>query len=77
MNWDEIEGNWDQLKGKVKSQWAKFTDDDLLAISGKKDELIGKLKVRYGYEKEQAKKEIDNFLMSCGSCSSTSHSARQ
>lgn len=40
MNWDEIEGNWKQLKGKARSQWGKLTDDDLELISGKRTELV-------------------------------------
>ena len=61
MNWDQIKGNWKQLKGQVKAKWGKLTDDDLTVISGKRDELSGKLQERYGYEKEQAEKELDDF----------------
>ena len=43
MNWDQIEGNWKQVKGKAKEQWGKLTDDDLDVISGKRDQLVGKL----------------------------------
>ncbi|MBZ0164316.1 MAG: CsbD family protein [Notoacmeibacter sp.] len=59
MNWDEIEGNWKQLKGKVRSQWGKLTDDDLDIINGKRTELAGLLQTRYGHAKEQAEREID------------------
>jgi len=59
---DILEGNWKQLKGKVKVQWGKLTDDDLTQINGEKDQLIGKLQERYGYNKERAKEEIDNFF---------------
>lgn len=61
MNWETIEGNWKQFKGKVKEQWGKLTDDDLDIIAGKKDQLIGKLQARYGYEKDQAMLEVDGF----------------
>ncbi|MDB5312865.1 MAG: CsbD family protein [Gemmataceae bacterium] len=61
MNWDQIEGNWKQLKGKVKQKWADLTDDDLTAIEGKKDQLAGKLQERYGYAKERAEQELDEF----------------
>jgi uncharacterized protein YjbJ (UPF0337 family) len=61
MNWDQIEGNWKQFTGKVKEKWGKLTDDDLTAIGGKKDQLAGKLQERYGYEKEMASKELDEF----------------
>jgi uncharacterized protein YjbJ (UPF0337 family) len=57
MNWDQVEGKWKQLTGSVKQQWAKLTDDDLTFISGKKDELIGKVQERYGISREDAEKQ--------------------
>jgi uncharacterized protein YjbJ (UPF0337 family) len=62
MNWDRIEGNWTEFKGKVKQQWGKLTDDDLMAIEGDRDELAGRLQNRYGYAKDIARKEIDSWL---------------
>ena len=62
MNWDRIEGNWTEFKGKVKQQWGKLTDDDLIAIEGGRDELAGRLQKRYGYAKDAARKEIDSWL---------------
>lgn len=62
MNWEQIEGKWDQLKGNVKSQWGKLTDDDLLRIQGKRDQLVGVLKERYGYDKDVIEKEINDFI---------------
>jgi uncharacterized protein YjbJ (UPF0337 family) len=59
MNWDQIEGNWKQLKGKVRSQWGKLTDDDVEIVNGKRSELLGLLQTRYGHAKEQAEREID------------------
>jgi uncharacterized protein YjbJ (UPF0337 family) len=59
MNTDQIRGNWKQLKGKIKEQWGKLTDDDLTVINGQQDQLIGKLQERYGYTKEQAEREIE------------------
>jgi uncharacterized protein YjbJ (UPF0337 family) len=61
MNWDEITGNWKQLKGKIKERWGKLTDDDLLTVEGKHEQLAGLLQKNYGYEKEQAQKELDEF----------------
>ena len=58
MNWDQIEGGWKRLKGKVRQQWAELTDDDFEQIAGKKDELIGKLQQRKGIEREQAEREV-------------------
>jgi uncharacterized protein YjbJ (UPF0337 family) len=61
MNWDQVEGNWKQLKGKIKEKWGKLTDNDLTTLSGKKDQLAGLLQQRYGYAKDQAEKELDDF----------------
>ena len=64
MNWDQISGNWLELKGKVKAKWGKLTDDDLTTIGGKKDQLAGILQQRYGFAKEQAETELDAFTTS-------------
>ena len=61
MNKDQLEGKWKQLKGSLKEQWGKLTDDDIAQIDGKKDRLIGKLQERYGYTKEQAENAIRNI----------------
>ena len=58
MNWDQIEGNWIQFKGKVKEQWGKLTDDHLDTISGKREQLVGKIQESYGVSKEEAEKQI-------------------
>ena len=62
MNWDRIEGSWKELSGKVKAKWGKLTDDDLTTIAGKREQLEGKLQQRYGYAKDQVKKDIDDWL---------------
>jgi uncharacterized protein YjbJ (UPF0337 family) len=62
MNSDQLEGKWKQLKGSAKQQWGKLTDDDLTLIDGKREELAGRLQERYGYQKEQAEKEIDTWM---------------
>jgi len=61
MNWDRIEGNWKQFKGKAKEQWGKLTDDDLDVVSGKRDQLVGRVQERYGIAKDAAEKEIDEW----------------
>jgi uncharacterized protein YjbJ (UPF0337 family) len=61
MNWDQITGNWKQFKGKVKEKWGKLTDDDLTTINGRREQLAGVLQQKYGYAKEQAEKELDEF----------------
>jgi uncharacterized protein YjbJ (UPF0337 family) len=64
MNWDQVEGKWKQLKGSAKQQWGKLTDDDLDVIAGKKDELLGKLQQRYGIQREEARKQADQWCKS-------------
>jgi uncharacterized protein YjbJ (UPF0337 family) len=53
MDWKRVEGNWKQIKGTVKEQWGKLTDDDLDVIGGKREQLEGKIQQRYGYAKDQ------------------------
>jgi uncharacterized protein YjbJ (UPF0337 family) len=61
MDWNRVEGNWKQMKGKVKEQWGKLTDDDLDVINGKRDQLEGKIQERYGIAKDQVKTDIDTW----------------
>jgi uncharacterized protein YjbJ (UPF0337 family) len=62
MNWDQIEGQWKDLKGTVREKWAKFTDDDVELIAGKKDRFVGKLQERYGLAKDRAELELDDYI---------------
>jgi len=62
MNWDQIEGRWNELKGRLRSKWAKLTDDDMEMIGGKKDMLVGRLQQRYGMQKDEAEREVDRWL---------------
>ena len=61
MNQDTFEGNWMQLKGKVKEEWGKLTDDDLDVIAGKRDQLAGRLQERYGLAKDAVEQHIAAF----------------
>ena len=61
MNWDRIEGNWKQLKGKAKVQWGKLTDDQLDVIAGKREQLVGQVQEQYGIGKEEAEKQVELF----------------
>lgn len=61
MNTDIIEGKWKQLKGDMKKNWAKLTDDDLDRIDGRKDKFAGILQERYGKSKDEAEKDFDEF----------------
>jgi uncharacterized protein YjbJ (UPF0337 family) len=64
MNWDQLKGQWQQLKGHAKSKWAKLTDDDVDNVAGKRDVLIGKIQERYGMLKEEAEKQVDGWIAS-------------
>ena len=62
MNSDQLAGKWKQVKGSVKQQWGKLTDDDLDVINGQQESLVGKLQERYGIAKEEAQKQADQWL---------------
>jgi uncharacterized protein YjbJ (UPF0337 family) len=62
MNWDQVEGKWKQYKGQVKAKWGKLTDDDFDRVSGRREELEGKIQERYGIAREEAKRQVDDFL---------------
>jgi uncharacterized protein YjbJ (UPF0337 family) len=62
MTSDIIKGKWHQLKGKVRSQWGRLTDDELDVIDGESERLVGLLQERYGYARDRAKREVDQFL---------------
>ena len=59
MNWDTIKGNWKQWTGKLKAKWGKLTDDDIQTLTGRKDQLVGKIQERYGIAKSEAEKQAE------------------
>ncbi|MEX6632915.1 CsbD family protein [Hyphococcus lacteus] len=61
MNNDELKGNWNQLKGSVKEQWGKLTDDEVTQLDGSKDQLVGKIQEKYGIAREEAEKQVDEW----------------
>jgi uncharacterized protein YjbJ (UPF0337 family) len=61
MNWDRIEGNWKQMKGKAREQWGKLTDSDWEQVGGRKDQLVGRIQERYGISKDEAQKQADDW----------------
>ena len=67
MNWDIIEGQWKQFTGRAKQAWSKLTDDDLANLSGKREQLAGKIQERYGIQKQEAERQIDDWLNRLGS----------
>jgi uncharacterized protein YjbJ (UPF0337 family) len=62
MNWDQIEGKWKEMTGQVQQQWGKLTDDDVQLIKGDRRELAGKIQANYGVTKEEAEKQIDDWM---------------
>jgi len=64
MNWDRVEGNWKEFKGKVQQKWGKLTNDDLDVIEGKRTQLSGRLQQRYGVARDEAERQIETWLKS-------------
>jgi uncharacterized protein YjbJ (UPF0337 family) len=62
MNADVMKGKWTQLKGEVRRQWGRLTDDDVDQIQGNAEKMVGKLQERYGWAREEAERELDGFL---------------
>lgn len=61
MNWDQVGGKWQEMKGSVKQRWGRLTDDDLTTIDGKLDVLLGRLQQKYGLTKEQAQQQVNEW----------------
>lgn len=61
MNTEQMKGQWMQVKGEIKKQWGKLTDDELDRIAGEKDKLVGKLQEKYGLSKEEAERQVNDF----------------
>jgi len=64
MNWDQIEGKWEQTKGSVRRKWGELTDDEVDQIQGDREVLAGKLQERYGLAKDEAERQIDDWARS-------------
>ncbi|HAI31661.1 MULTISPECIES: CsbD family protein [unclassified Thalassospira] len=62
MNWDQIEGRWKQLTGDIKKQWGRLTDDDVDAIDGQQDKLVGRIQEAYGIEREEADRQVRDWF---------------
>lgn len=62
MNREQVQGAWNELKGKVRTKWSKLTDSDIEAIRGKTDELVGRIQKTYGLKKDQVERDVDEWL---------------
>lgn len=61
MNWDRIEGNWKQFKGKAKERWGELTDDDLDRAAGKREQLSGRIQERYGIARDEVDRQLTDW----------------
>lgn len=61
MNWDIVEGNWTQWKGRLKEKWGDLTDNEIQQLDGRKDQLVGALQERYGIAKDEAERQLDEW----------------
>lgn len=62
MNWETLEGKWNQVKGTLRSKWGKLTDNDVELVKGKRDALIGRIQERYGIERDNAERQVDDWI---------------
>jgi uncharacterized protein YjbJ (UPF0337 family) len=61
MNWDRIEGNWKQFKGKAREQWGKLTDDELDQVKGHREQLVGRIQEKYGIARDEADRQVRDW----------------
>lgn len=61
MNWDTVEGQWKQRRGKVVHQWGKLMNDDLAAVAGRHEQLVGSLQEKYGIVNEEVKRQVSEI----------------
>lgn len=71
MNWDQVEGKWKQYKGQARAKWGKLTDSDLDVMEGNRQQLVGKIQEYYGLTKENAEKQVDEFVHGLGETQDT------
>jgi uncharacterized protein YjbJ (UPF0337 family) len=62
MNWDQVQGNWKQLKGSARKQWGKLTDDEFDQAAGDRERFEGMIQERYGRSKEEVRREVDDWI---------------
>ena len=62
MNWQQVEGRWDEVKGHIQKSWGKLTDSDLREAQGRRDQIVGKIRQRYGEKKEEIGAKLDELI---------------
>lgn len=63
MNWDIVKGKWKQAAGSAKAKWGELTDDELQEIAGEREKLVGKVQEKYGLEKAEAERQVDEWAV--------------
>ena len=61
MNWDQLEGRWNLFAGSARAHWSKLTEDDWHTITGKKEQLVGRIQERYGIARDAAEKQVEQW----------------
>ncbi len=64
--WNDIRGNWSEFKGEAKERWGELTDDELLQVEGKRDQLVGMIQKKYDLDLEEAEAQVDVWAESLG-----------
>ncbi len=62
MSKEEFEGKWDQMHDSFQDWWSKLTDEDLSQVGGRYDRMIGMIQLRYGYKREQVKRQLNDRM---------------
>jgi uncharacterized protein YjbJ (UPF0337 family) len=62
MNWDQVVGKWDDIKGQIRQEWADLTDDDLEQAAGRRERIVGRIQQRYGESKEAIEQKLDRLI---------------
>ncbi len=62
MNWNIVEGKWTEMKGFAKEKWGDLTDDELTQVAGKKEQLEGLLKQKYGWTQEKVDEQVSDWM---------------
>ncbi len=64
MNWDRIEGQWKQIKGRAQAKWGDITDDEWQEAAGRREEMVGLIQKKYGRARDEAERELDSWVNS-------------
>ncbi|MDP2085327.1 MAG: CsbD family protein [Gemmobacter sp.] len=62
MNWDQVAGTWKEYAGRARSKWGDITDDEYEQVAGRRDEMVGLVQKRYGYARDRAEREVDDWM---------------